>query len=721
MENKMMIRQWQGLYRPLLIRMALGYVLCCCGHQVSAQNNGRNRLIDSLQTLLKQAKHDTTRIWIYDELIHLCDGDTAMNYAKEIITIAELNLKSHSMANELKNYYSDYYAAALARIADMFYEQDDYIKALDYYKKSLKIRLHTKEKCHIAESLNSIANVYALIGNLKEALSFYSKSIKSAEGCEKEFIATCYASMGVIYLNRGEFNKSIETVNKSLHIYQKINHKEGIAYCLRLLGGVYFKSEYLPQALSNYMECLKLTKQLDNDARLSLILNDIAICYMKQGNSIKALEYADESLRITEKNGEKSSTADIFNTLGLIFREQGDIKKALMYFKKSYNIFKEIGLAEATARELINIGDLYRRQKDNPKALNYLTKGLDLSQEINNIEYIKRAADQLTTVYKQTGNYQKAFEHYQLYIKMRDSLDSKANQKAVINNQLKYEYEKEALQLKQQQTEKEVAIKLQNQAQLQRKNYWLFGSLAVLALFIISGVFIYQNTKQKQRAAAQQAIVLEQKLLRSQMNPHFIFNALNSIKHFVLKNESQQAGEHLTDFSRLMRLILESSRKELIALEDEIHILESYLKLERLQKNNSFTYTIQLSEQIKEEMDSIQIPPLLIQPLLENAIIHGLPSNGEEHGQVRVSLDLSANNEVMITIEDNGRGIQQTRSAVKVTKQRESYAIQIMNERIEGFQKKYQKNILLRIIDKAELGLAETGTQVQLTLPIVVG
>lgn len=202
-----------------------------------------------------------------------------------------------------------------------------------------------------------------------------------------------------------------------------------------------------------------------------------------------------------------------------------------------------------------------------------------------------------------------------------------------------------------------------------------------------------------------QAITNEIKALRSQMNPHFIFNSLNAIKSFNLSNDTEKTDLYLTKFSRLIRQVLENSASEKITLENELNTLRLYLEMEKLRAGDKLNYEIRISDEI--EPTFFELPPLLIQPYVENAIWHGL-LHKEGGGKVTVSVETLSATSLQITITDNGIGRKAAAKHTKTT-QRPSFGTKLTAERIKHLG---MPNASVNIED------LEEGTRVTLTLAI---
>lgn len=235
----------------------------------------------------------------------------------------------------------------------------------------------------------------------------------------------------------------------------------------------------------------------------------------------------------------------------------------------------------------------------------------------------------------------------------------------------------------------------------------LFITLTVLVAWLIIGY----NRKKEQ---TQRAILMaEQKALRLQMNPHFIFNSLGSIQRFILENESFIASEYLTDFARLMRLILESSRHSLIPLEDEIKAINLYLKLENLRFNQSIEYSVNVNPEL--DLKLLHIPPMLIQPLIENSLWHGIMKNGGK-GKIEVTFSRHSNRLLLCEIVDNGAGFEKAKKIPRTNPDHKSTGLINITERISLLSDMFNAKMDMEIIDLGNDPKYDSGTRVKLLL-----
>lgn len=248
---------------------------------------------------------------------------------------------------------------------------------------------------------------------------------------------------------------------------------------------------------------------------------------------------------------------------------------------------------------------------------------------------------------------------------------------------------------------------------------WWFLLLLVLFLISLTSAIIYFNLKRKQKIEIDKAKFekdlseLSLKSLRSQMNPHFIFNCLNSIKDFINKNDKVSSNKYLTDFAKLIRLTLNISRKQYVYIMDEIDYLELYIQLEQMRFDKRFDYHIQ--NNIPEEL-YVEIPSMLLQPFVENAIRHGQIGQLEYRGQLDIDINV-VDKSLIIIVNDNGLGIEKTKL---LEEKRETYnqslALTILNEQIELIKKTYGQEISIDIKDRTIEN--KSGTSIIITIDI---
>ncbi|MBN2867155.1 MAG: histidine kinase [Flavobacteriaceae bacterium] len=255
------------------------------------------------------------------------------------------------------------------------------------------------------------------------------------------------------------------------------------------------------------------------------------------------------------------------------------------------------------------------------------------------------------------------------------------------------------------------------------ETYWFYTLIFVVIVSLIWLYFRWRlKQKEKQRNAEIDKILIDKKItnlrlenLRSQMNPHFIFNALNSIQDYIISNEKELASSYLVKFSRLIRMYLDYSQQNEITLAEELNALKLYLELEKVRFEDELTYRLDVDKTLNTKQ--IKVPSLFIQPYVENALKHGLLHKSGER-LLKVEAKTINQKTLVITIEDNGIGRKYSEEIKRSDKQHKPFATKANEERVRLYKNKLKRNINIEIIDLYNSNQQPTGTKVVITMPI---
>jgi hypothetical protein len=420
--------------------------------------------------------------------------------------------------------------------------------------------------------------------------------------------------------------------------------------------------------------------------------------FISTSNIDSALWYLEESRAMAEEMTAIYALSYIHSFIGRTYEMVEDHENAIAHHKEA--------IKNARLSDSLGVGFLREDYRFVPiHSWDLHTKFITpymLHMTCHNI--LKRSYKDLAELYEEIGDFKNGLL-FRKKLRQTDLELRKADEaKALLGIQLAYESEKkdDQIELLSQQNELD-ELKVRN------SNYYLLG---LIGLLIIVGILAYLFIKQNRFKNEQRTIILEQKLLRSQMNPHFIFNALSNISNLIDKNDNLTASTYLTKFARLVRHILESTRSDFIGLHKEINNLENYLSLQKLRFDQKFDYEIKVEEDIKTR--ELSIPSMLIQPFVENSIEHGIKPK-ETKGRVRIRL-VRENGLLHCEIYDDGIG--RKRSMELRSKAHRSMATSITRERLEALNRKLKRKVSLEIVDlESDLG-KPLGTTVNILLPI---
>ncbi|PCI98694.1 MAG: hypothetical protein COB15_05585 [Flavobacteriales bacterium] len=374
--------------------------------------------------------------------------------------------------------------------------QGDIPKALDYFHKSLAIQKEIGDKKGIALSYSNFGFLYREQGDIPKALDYHHKSLAiQKEIGNKKGIARSHNNIGFIYDSKGDIPKALDYYHKSLAVREEIGDIKGIAVIHNNIGAIYYGQGDLPNALDYFHKSLVIREEIGDKKGIAGSINNIGFIYMKQGDMPKALDYYHKSLANYEEMGDKKGISITYNNIGFINDEQGNFPKALDYYYKSLAIKEEIGDKEGMVKNYSNIGNIELEHGSVQQAKENGLKSLNLAQELGYPDAIKNAASLLTNVYEKQGKGMEALKMHKLFIVMRDSINNETTQKAAIQQNVKYEYEKQKA-IDDLKNEQLLTIEKEEK---DKQRVILYGIGAILTLVIVFSGFLFSRYRVSQK------------------------------------------------------------------------------------------------------------------------------------------------------------------------------------------------------------------------------
>jgi tetratricopeptide (TPR) repeat protein len=567
-----------------------------------------------------------------------------------------------------------------------------------------------------------------------------SKMSKAAKSLEKSLdvndegqIARNYENLANEFLNKGDNAKAEEYFKKALNSYTKLKLTEDKTRVTRSLAKTQENQKNFDSAIKNYEVAGSLAKDVSEE---KINLND-ANRLKNKSNPASQKDYVDSNIELLKKENKSKEVTEAYvqkaqNSLDLKDKKVAieSYKKALVYakdkpesvikikneiakvyasdnqFEKAIGINEKL-LAEAVTKQDFNtqikqlqsLASLYFKKEEPNKALTSLKEAYDLASRKGNSAEAKRTLSELVKYYKTEGNEKESMALYDQFLQNFDQLIQ--SDTSLINTK-KFQITEGKIR----QLEKEKSLKDELISKKNTFNYFLIGSvilLLVLFLFIVKSLY---SIKTKNKEIALQS-------LRREMNPHFIFNSLNSVNQFISENKELEANKYLTSYSTLMRDMMENSNKDFIILDKEVEQLQKYLDLEHLRFQDKFDFEITVDKNLDAE--TVFVPNMIIQPHLENAIWHGLRYL-DKKGFLHLKFQLH-HEKVKVSIEDNGIGLTKSQE-LKTSNQKvhESRGLNNTKERIGLLNELYKKNISFTISEKE---FPESGTIVEIIFPLI--
>lgn len=545
---------------------------------------------------------------------------------------------------------------ALNKLCLLTYRKDP-DKALQYVNTGMGLA----QKLQYARGLSSanlaMGTCKSSTGNFKEALQHFEAG-KQIAVKNNITINILYAlgETGLAYFGMGDYAKAEAQFLECLALAEKTNDLTWQASVLNNLGMINFTQSKYDVAASYYKRVIQFFRTTGDKISLASALNNMGNVMTKAERYDEALLHYKEAVSIGEALGDKLGLSSRYSNVGTAYFFQKDYAPALAAFEKSMQVARETGNQKGIAAALNNTATCNRHLHKLDLALAQAGEALKMAQDLGLKEVEKDALNNLSLIHEARGDAEKGLAYYKQHVSVKDSLSGETVAKEIAALQIAYESAEKSKEISELKVKQAVADNVS-----QRRKTWLIAAVAgIVALVLVTLLLVMRHrSKIKAREAvfAQKRAELEQKALRAQMNPHFIFNSLNSIQRLYMDGETEKASDYMADFSQLMRKILDSSGRHKITVHEEISTLQLYLEMERLRNDNRIDYTIHINEAI-DTMHTL-IPPLVIQPFVENAIWHGiLPA--KRKGQITISLDKSGSDMICI-IEDNGIGIYESK------------------------------------------------------------
>jgi two-component system, sensor histidine kinase YesM len=556
---------------------------------------------------------------------------------------------------------------------------------------------------------------------------------KSLDENDESKIAQNYEALANEFLNKGDNAKAEEYYKRALSTYTKLKLTEDKTRVTRNLAKAQENQKNFDSAIKNYEAAGSLTKDASEE---KINLND-ANRLKNQADPASQTNYVDSNIELLKREKKSAEVKEAYvqkaqNSLQLKDKKVAieSYKKALDYAKdkpeeviKIKNEIAKVYVADnqfdkalaineklladaktnnnytAEIKQLQSLASLYFKKEEPQKAISSLKNAYDLSFQKGNSAEAKKSLSSLIKYYKTKGEdkesmalYEQFFDNFEKLIKSDTTLiDAKTFQ--ITEDKIR-------------QLEKEKDLKDELISKKNTFNYFLLGSVGLLLLLFFFIAKALYSIKIKNKEIALQS-------LRREMNPHFIFNSLNSVNQFIAENKELEANKYLTSYSNLMRNMMENSNKDFISLDKEVEQLKKYLDLEHLRFQDKFDFEIVVDDSLDAER--VFIPNMIIQPNLENAIWHGLRYL-ETKGFLSLRFEFK-NKKINVFIEDNGIGLAKSRE-LKTTNQKiyESRGLNNTKERIDLLNELYKKDISFTISEKE---LPETGTIVQIVFPLI--
>lgn len=597
------------------------------------------------------------------------------------------------------------------QISRELHKLDNHEEDIEIASQAVEEALTLNNNLLYAQALNNLGLLYRYHQQYADAIPLHKKAFdiiehdNNAAALDKMIFAN---NTGVASRHNSDYNTAVYYYLKSLTIAERESDLKNIEIACNGLGNVLISIPNRQDEALAYLErALAIAKATKNSLGIAMNYLTISDYYGNKEQYTISRKFLNDLLQINIERKDNYGMAMTFQSIGNSFLAEGkDLNTARTNFNKSLELFKGLNDRLKQAYVIHSIGNIYFNEKDLSNSLLQFQKSLKYSMDLKNKRLIMKNAEMISHVYEEQSRPKQALTYYKISQQYKDSLNiaEQATEIAAINT--RYNFEKK---------ESEIALlkkdKSLQKSQLRNRGATiLFMAISLFSLLLFA---FFQNRNRKARIKNEQKIqqqenektqaVYEKNLMeaemlatRMQVNPHFLFNCLNSIKYLIQSAQNKKATEYLVIFSRFVRMVLETSQKPLSSVIEELEMVGYYLRLEENRFNDDFTFRI--DNKIPDGGKHVELPTLLLQPFVENAIWHGLLPSEKAVKNVTITADVHKSG-ILISIDDNGVG---RNTVIKTTSTHQSMGNKISQERIQLFNKSYSSSIDCDVIDKVD-------------------
>lgn len=575
--------------------------------------------------------------------------------------------------------------------------------AFEYFETdSLQATHHANQALQLAQQLNDpklLGGAYKVRANIQEKLKYYDRAFLYADSAYHFYqIANDTSGMLAVLNNIGRGYCHTGDCPRGVAAYQTAEKwVKNDGYKLQVIR---INHALCLQDCDLHQECVELCEwtlplaERDNQPLLQMFFHAlIGSSSLAMEQPDKALIAFNQALKLLPPENEKVHRANLLSDRAEVYIELKNYERAYQDLQASIELNERNGIRRNDARSLLLLGKTTKALRRFEESKNWYEAALEALIATKDNTILAEAYAESSELLRATDETARAYDQLYLAYHLRDSLMTAELRKNVQELNIRYETER---------VKKELAeTNLMVAEARNRERLWLFGGVVILLMVSLLATFLMARQRRQSLQIEKRKIELEYGLLRAQMNPHFIFNSLNSIQGYFAGKRFQRGNEFLGKFSSLIRRVLDQSTTAEVPLSEELETLSLYLELEKLRLNGLLNYHFHLEEHL--ETDLINVPPLILQPFVENAIWHGIAPK-EVIGTINIFLKTNANETLLYaTIEDDGVGLnhQQPYS------EHQSKGIQITRERLG-------KNSSVKVENR----MNECGVKVELVIPI---
>ncbi len=539
---------------------------------------------------------------------------------------------------------------------------------------------------------------------MEEALQI-SKEIDYGAG-----IGNALNGIGVYYFQRSDYKIALDYVLRSIDVLDSLGLKDDLILPYNNLAMINNRLDHYEEAEDAYKRILNLLDEQEkpNPTVVAAVNNNLAVCLQSQ-------EKFEESLEPTSKVVDIATQVNF--SPGIVLGEVNWSKslnglkrwsEALPHAQKAYEIALSAKMKNAKASAMRNLSRAHSGLGNHKLATAYADSAVEIFREIQQMGELFPSLFYQAEAYENARNFSKSLAVYKEFHQLQDSVHSEETKN--ITEQMRAKFETDQAVKDKQLAELEAE---KSAAESARNRNLLFAAIGFAVLILVIG-FLYVNRLQTQKKAQMLQVESDlresrMKAIRSQLNPHFIFNALNSIQYLFYSGDKKTASQFMGDFATLMRNVLDMSSKAEITISEEQKMLTHYLDLEKMRMENAFDYAFEIDPNLDAE--KVKLPTMLLQPYVENVVKHAFQGM-KEGGKLTISI-AKQNADLLVKIEDNGIGLKSSTKG----NSHQSFSTDANAERVRMINEGRKQSVGVKMEDLSDLGDGN-GTRVTINIPL---
>ncbi len=620
-----------------------------------------------LELKLQQQKDPLQRLLLIDQL--------AKRYVFTNIQRAEILLQEQKRILDQCD-YPDFQLNFHLNVANIENQLYHYQSAEEHFLKAIELLEERGTIKQQAEAMIDYTGTLINMERMDEATEMLEKVNRLLKHFpERGLAARIICREGFVYLHYANYSGAIELLLEADKLINTLDRPLELKdyYFLTLihsgLGKIYERNDEHDKSVEAYRKVVRMCESMQMRTRLAWHFLNVGNGYLAMSDLISAREYFYKAINIGDDTSERAK-ASAYANLGFCYYEEQQYEEALEYFERAESIYQSISADDYYNLSIIEAwrGRLYSELGKKEETLEHFALAYSYASAGEDYRQLSNISKDIANFYADQEDYKSAYEYQLLYNRFSEQYTEQVNKRKQVELDVKYEASKK---------------------------------------------------KQEAELLQLQATRLQLKALRAQMNPHFMYNALNSIQNFITSHDVSSAAKYLAKFALLMRQSLEYSDLEIISLEKEVQFLEDYLLInQKLRFEDRMTYEIFLDDEIEE--DILGVPTMIVQPYVENAIEHGLRS--KKNGKVSVRYSLQDEDTILCVVEDNGVGRERARQ-IRLQDTRyqnhRSRGTRITEQRLQILHSSKGKNGLVTTIDLKDKQGNSLGTRVEIKIPIM--